>query len=137
MSSINAVCLIGRLVKDPELLRTKTGNYIGNATIAVDDLAMNEKVSYFFDLKFFGKTAEVLSKYSSKGNLIGVSGRLIQEKYVNRQGKNVSTIKVFVQNLQFLEKNNQLASGGDEDDDKSQQDGGTQSIVDNDGDLPF
>ena len=81
MSSFNKVILLGRLTRDPELRVTPNGNNICKFSIAVSrkfkaaDGSLKEEVA-FIDIDAFGRQAELVSKYFSKGKPIFMEGRL-------------------------------------------------------------
>ena len=86
MVKINSVVLIGRWVQDNDLKVTKSGVYILNNTIAVDRQFSKDKEADFFDVTAFGKVAENTANYTGKGRLIGIAGRLQQDKWTSVTG---------------------------------------------------
>ena len=108
---INRVCLTGRLTKDVELMKTKSGNVVSHITLAVDRNFKKDgqQNTDFINCVAFGKQAEAMSNYLSKGSLIGIDGKLDQSTYQNREGKNVSSVSVIVQNFSFLESRHDQA----------------------------
>lgn len=126
MPDINSVVLVGRLTRD---LGEKDMGYLPNGTaranvsIAVNrsrkqsDGTWSDDVSYF-DITLWGKTAENLKPYLSKGKQIAVEGHLRQERWQDKQtGNNRSRVSVVADNIQLL--------GGKSD---SRQDGGQSAI---------
>lgn len=99
---INRVCLTGRLARDPEVRATKSGKNVTQFTLAVDKDRKDDGAN-FINCTAFGKTGELIGERTKKGMLIGVDGKLDQSTYQNREGKNVSSISVIVQNFSFLE----------------------------------
>lgn len=102
---INRVVLVGRLTKDPELRKSATGTSFNSFTVAIDNYVKPgaEKTTSFINCTSFGNTAENMAKYTRKGSLIALEGRLQQRTYENKEGKKVSTTEVLVDNVQFLE----------------------------------
>jgi len=102
---INRVVLVGRLTKDPDLRRTSSGMSVNSFTVAVDNRvkAGNERTASFINCTAFGATADNMAKYTRKGSLIGLEGRLQQRSYENKEGKKVSVIEVVADSVQFLE----------------------------------
>ena len=102
---MNQIFLIGRLVKNNELRYTTNQIAILNNTIAVDRAfsKSEEKTTDFINLVFFKKTAELVSKYTSKGSQIAVIGSLHQENYVSDDGSKKTTYKVIVSEVKFLD----------------------------------
>lgn len=101
---MNKVILIGRTTKDIELKKTKSGKSACMFGLAVKREYSKEDTD-FINLVAFNKTAELLSQYVKKGNRISVIGRLEQNDYTDKDGKNVSTYNVVVDNIEFLEQN--------------------------------
>lgn len=106
MADINTATLIGRLTRDEELKYTPSGAAVGNISIAI-----NRKVkkgqewvdeSNFFDVVFFGKQAENLKQYLTKGKQIGVTGFLKQERWTDQNGQNRSAVKIYANDIQLL-----------------------------------
>lgn len=100
MANTNVTVLSGRLTKDIEVRTTTSGKEVANGTLAVN--GFNEEVS-FIDVVFWGKTAEVASKYTSKGSLLTVTGRLQQRSW-EKDGQRRSVIEVVVSDLQLPPK---------------------------------
>ena len=102
---MNQIILIGRLVKNNELRYTTSQIAILNNTIAVDRAfsKSEEKTTDFINLVFFKKTAELVSKYTSKGSQIAVVGSLQQDSYVSDDGSKKTTYKVIVSEVKFLD----------------------------------
>jgi len=97
---------VGRLVKSNELRYTTSQIAILNNTIAVERKVKNsngEKATDFINLVFFKTTAELVSKYTSKGSQIAVVGSLHQENYVSDDGSKKTTYKVIVSEVKFLD----------------------------------
>ncbi|MDY6430988.1 MAG: single-stranded DNA-binding protein [Bacilli bacterium] len=104
---VNSVVLVGRLVRDPELRKTSSGNSVASFTIASDDSRRGpngEKQTVFMACSLFGKGADNLVKFCKKGNLVGVVGRLTQRKY-NRKADNseVTVTEIMADRVDFLE----------------------------------
>ena len=101
MANINTVSLTGRLVRGVELRATANGMSVANVAIAVSDYKDNTS---FIDLVFFSKTAEIASEYLSKGSHIGITGRLQQRSWEDKEGNKRSTIEVVVNELELPPK---------------------------------
>lgn len=103
---INRIILIGRLVRDPELRKTKENVSVAGFSIAVDNppIGNNEKTTSFFECTAWNALADNIVKYTHKGSLIGIEGRLQQRTYVNKSGINVSIVEIIVSGMQLLDK---------------------------------
>lgn len=101
--SINRVVLVGRLTRDPELRNTTTGKQVVNFGIAVDN-PYDRDNSNFFNVSAWGKTADFVAKYLTKGRLIAVDGRLQQRKYTTQDGQERNVVEVVADTVQSLER---------------------------------
>lgn len=102
---INRVVLVGRLTRDPELRRTSSGIAVASFTIAVDNRTKSgaEKTASFIPCTVWNQAADNLAKFTRKGSLVGVEGRLNQRTYDSKDGRRVSVIEVICDSVQFLE----------------------------------
>ena len=105
MKDLNVVILLGRLTRDAEVQYTSTGMAIAKFAVAVnrsvkDGDTWKDEAS-FFDCTMFGKRAEVVAQYLTKGKQIGVSGSLKQDRW-EKDGQNRSKVVVIVDDVQLL-----------------------------------
>ena len=91
----------GRLVRDPELTPRQNSDSSDrvNFTVAVDRRYGDE--TDFFDCVAFGRTAEVIDKYFSKGKEIIVSGEGQLHSYTDKNGVKRKSYSIFVQGFDF------------------------------------
>lgn len=107
MSSVNKVILLGRLTRDPELRVTPNGMNICKFAIAIsrkfkaNDGSLKEETT-FVDIDAFGKQAEVVSKFFSKGKLIFIEGRLKLDQWDSPTGEKRSKLSVVLETFQFI-----------------------------------
>lgn len=104
MASVNSVVLVGRLTRDPELRVTPNGNSVTTITLAVDRRPGPDgsKEADFIDCVLFGQTAEVTSRFCSKGKLVAVEGRIQTRTYETKDGQKRKVVEVFCQSIHFL-----------------------------------
>ena len=100
MADINNVTLVGRLVRDAEARTTKSGKNIAAFTLAVSGI--EKEYVDFIDCLAWGKTADVVTKYTSKGKRVGVVGKLHINKYETKDGEKRSRAEVIVNSIQLL-----------------------------------
>ena len=81
----NNVCLQGNLVREPEFAETKKTDIL-NFTIASSRKYKDKEDVVFMDCTAFGQVAINISKFFSKGSPIGVTGRLTQNSWEDRDG---------------------------------------------------
>ena len=88
---INTVSLTGRLTNDINVRETKNSQ-VGNFTIAVQR-NFGEKEADFIQVTVFNKVAENMKKFTSKGDLVGVVGRLQTSNY-EKDGQTIYVTQV-------------------------------------------
>lgn len=106
---MNITMLVGRLTKDSELRFTENEKKVGNFTLAINRDYKNTNGEYetdFINCVVFGEQAETLNKYTQKGDLIGVQGRLQTRNYEDKEGKKHYITEVLVNKVQFLSTKN-------------------------------
>jgi single-strand DNA-binding protein len=119
MANYNKVLLMGNLTRDIELRHTA-----GNQAVAKFGLAVNRRFrgadgeqreeTTFVDCDAWGKTAETMSRYLSKGKPVFIEGRLRLDQW-EKDGQKFSKLKVVVDNFQFIEgRAGGGGGGGDE-----------------------
>lgn len=104
---MNQVNLTGRLTKDVEVRYTQSGKAVGSGTIAVTRRFKNAEgntESDFIQYVVWGKSAEILSQYTSKGTLIALTGSWQTRSYEKDDGTRVYVNELNVENFDFLEK---------------------------------
>jgi len=108
---MNNVGLVGRLTRDPDVTYSNGGASIAKFNIAVDRRFKKEGQpdADFISCTAFGKTAEFIEKYFTKGQRIGLTGRIQTGNYMNKDNVKVYTTDVVVENVEFVESK---ASGG-------------------------
>ena len=107
MANFNKVILVGNLTRDVEMRYTQGGLAIGKMGMAVNRRYKQgeeqKESTCFVDLTAFGKQAEVLSQYVSKGSPLFVEGRLEYSTWEAKEGGGKrNKLEVIVENFQFL-----------------------------------
>jgi single-strand DNA-binding protein len=115
MASFNRVILLGNLTRDPELRYTPTGLAVTDIGLAVNDRRKGQNGEWldevtFVDITLWGRTAEVVSEYCSKGKPLLVEGRLKLDSW-ETEGQKKSKLKVIGEKVQLL--GSKESSGGD------------------------
>ncbi len=103
---LNKVILMGRLVRDPELRTTPTGANVCTFSIAVDRGYVRqgeERQADFISIVAWRSTAEFVSKYFVKGQMIAVVGRIQTRNYDDKDGKRVYVTEVVADEVSFTE----------------------------------
>ena len=117
MASYNRVILIGNLTRDPELRYTPSGMAVTDIGLAVNDRRKTPNGEWvdeptFIDITLWGRTAEVVSEYCTKGKPLMVEGRLKLDTW-ETDGQKKSKLKVIGEKVQLLGTKDGGGSGGD------------------------
>ena len=107
MANFNRVFLMGNLTKDVDLRSTA-----GNQSVATVRLAVNRRYrtkdneereeTTYVDCEAWGRQAEVMKQYLSKGRPVFIEGRLKLDEWEDQQGQKRSKLYVVVENFQFI-----------------------------------
>lgn len=103
---INNVTLVGRLTKDIDLRYTGNGTAVGNFNLAVNrpfKTQSGEQEADFIRCVVWRKAAENMANYTSKGSLVGITGRIQTRSYDDKDGKRVYITEVVCENVQYLD----------------------------------
>lgn len=103
---INRVALVGRLTKVVEVRKTQSGLSVASFNLAVNRPFTNtqgEREADFIQGVIWRKAAESFAKYTHKGSLVGIDGRIQTHNYENQQGQRVYVTQVVVDNFSLLE----------------------------------
>lgn len=124
---LNYIVIQGRLSKDPELRYTKNQTAVATFSVAVQRDYDRDKAD-FIDVTVWRQTAEFVSNYFHKGQMIIVSGSLQMRQWEDKHGNRRATAEINASNVYFCGDNKRT----DEKDD-----GGGWEEEDDDGNLPF
>jgi single-strand DNA-binding protein len=138
---LNKVFIMGRLTRDPELRRTRTGTPVASFSLAVDrdfkDKATGERTTDFIDVVSWRNTAEFVSRYFTKGRMAVVEGRLQMRDWTDKDGNKRRSAEVVADQVYF-------GDAGKKDDAPTTFGGMSypnnddfQELPDDDGKLPF
>lgn len=136
---MNKVILIGRLTKDPELRFTAgSGMAVSRFTVAVNRQFKKDETD-FINCVAFGKTAETISQYLTKGRQIAVIGSIRTGSYDAQDGTKRYTTDVAVESFEFVGSNGQANNQGSNNTDAFSEFGGFDDVTpaDDMGDCPF
>lgn len=107
----NKVIMIGRLTSTPELHKTNNDKSVARATVAVNRRYKSqngEREADFVNLVVWGRLAETLASYASKGSLISLDGELRSRRY-EKDGTTHYVTEVLCHSFQLLESRAQRA----------------------------
>ena len=108
---------MGRLTRDPELRQTPNNVSVVTFSLAVDrnyQADKNNKQTDFINIVAWRHTAEFVSKYFVKGQLVAVEGSIQTRSYQDKDGNNRTAFEVVADQVYFAEKKNQGNTSGAE-----------------------
>ena len=114
---MNRVILMGRLTRDAEIRYSQgeSSTAIARFSLAVDRRFRregDEQTADFINCVAFGRTAEFMERFDSKGTKFVAEGRIQTGSYTNKDGQRVYTTDVVVESVEFAESKS-AASGSD------------------------
>ena len=115
---MNKIILVGRLTKDPEVRTTSAGFNTVNFTVAVNRNFKNKEGNYdadFLPCVAFRQTADFISKFFKKGNMICLDGRVQTRNYDAADGSKRYVTEVVVENVEFVGGKNDSSSSSNTD----------------------
>jgi single-strand DNA-binding protein len=107
MAGFNKILLMGNLTRDPQLSYTPSQTPVVDFGLATNrrwtaqDGSQRDEVC-FVDCRAFGRMAENINKYLSKGRPVFLEGRLTFDSWTAQDGSKRSKHRVTVENFQFL-----------------------------------
>ena len=107
MANFNKVILLGNLTRDVELRYSQSGLPIAKLGMAINrkftQNGETKETTCFVDMTAFGKQAEILNQYMSKGRPLFVEGRLEYSTWEAKDGGGKrSKLEVVIDNFQLL-----------------------------------
>ena len=103
---MNKLITTGRLTRDPEVKAIGENNMVAKFTVAVNRNYKDKdgnRPADFIPCEAFGKTAEFISNYVTKGRLVEVDGEMRVDQYQNEEGENRTFTKCHVNSLNVLD----------------------------------
>ncbi len=103
---LNKVLLVGRLVQDPVVRVLPSGAGAAEFTVAWERRYRAgeewKKEVGFFDCKAYGRLASIITERTNKGDLVIIEGRLTQERWTDKEGKQASRIRILVERMRKI-----------------------------------
>lgn len=104
--SLNKILLIGNVGQDPQI-RTAGENKVASLTLATTEKRKDKTGNVISETEWhnvviWGKLADVVEKYVSKGSQLYVEGKIKTEKYTDKEGTDRYSTKVYASSLQLL-----------------------------------
>ena len=107
---MNKAILVGRLTRDPELRTTASGVSVCSFSIAVNRRFKNAEGVYdadFINCVAWRQQAEFLSKFFSKGRMVGLVGSIQTRSYDREDGQKVYLTEVVADEISFVDSKSQ------------------------------
>ena len=111
----NKAILIGRLTADPELKQTPNGVSVCSFSIACDRAFSGrngERQTDFINIVTWRQQAEFVSKYFSKGRLIGIDGSIQTRNYEDKNGNKRTAVEVVADRAFVVDSKNSAQGSG-------------------------
>lgn len=142
--SVNKAILIGNLGRDPELRYTPGGKAVVTFSLATSERwtgqdGQKNETTTWHNIVAWGKQAEVINEYLSKGRQVYIEGRIVNRSYDDKEGNKRYVSEVVVQNFQFLGTRGDMGEGAAGQEQPASEDAPAPPAAggDTDDDLPF
>jgi single-strand DNA-binding protein len=108
----NRVQLIGNVGNEPEIKTFDGGKKLASLTIATHDTYRNDKgdkveQTEWHKVTAWGKTADIIEKYVTKGKEVAIEGKLTHRSYEDKNGEKRYITEVIVNEILLMGKLNQ------------------------------
>lgn len=109
---INNVVLVGRITRDPEPKKTQTGKSVLSFTLAVNRKFKGQdgQDADFINIVAWNQSADFIARYVTKGDLLGVEGRIETRNYEDKTGTRIYITEVIANSVQPLESKKEKES---------------------------
>ncbi len=110
LGSLNYVVIMGRAVRDPEIKYTPKGTPICGFSIAVNRRYQNKETqewkddTSFFNVRTFGRWAEMCNERLKKGSSVLIEGRLSSRTWIDQNGNKQKRVEIVANRVQILDK---------------------------------
>jgi single-strand DNA-binding protein len=101
---LNQIILVGRLTREISINKSENGVKVATIPLAIPRSFKNSAGSYdtdFIDCVAFDNIAENTKEYCSKGDIVGVKGR-VQSRVIEKDNKKENTIEIIAEKVTFL-----------------------------------
>ena len=134
---MNKVILLARLTKEVEIKTFASGVVMGVLNVAVNNRTKkgDEYVDEpcFLEAKIFGKMANVIKDYTSKGSQVLIGGKIAKESWTDNQGNKKSKYVIICESVNLLDNKKQTQGNSS----NAKANKAPKEIVTNDDEIPF
>lgn len=137
---MNKTILKGRMCADPTIRYTQNNTPVASFTVAVNrDFVKQgeERQTDFINCVAYGKTAEFVSKYFSKGQEILLTGRLQNRNWEDEQGQKHYVTEIIVENVEFCGSKKEQAEAKEKQEEREAIQNENNYSISSDDELPF
>ena len=101
---MNSITITGNVTKDLELKTLQGDNHVVNFTVATDRRfkEKGEKITDFFNIVLWGRTAELAAQYLQKGSKCLIQGEMQLRKYTDKEGNQKISPEIKGEVIEFL-----------------------------------
>ena len=100
--TVNNIILVGRAGRDPELRYFESGSCVADFSVAVNRPTKNKETDWF-NVKVWGRQAEIAGEYVKKGSLVAIEGEIDFESWIDKaSGLEQNKSVVVASNLRLL-----------------------------------
>jgi len=115
--TVNKAILIGNLGADPEVRTTQSGTSVANLRIATTDRVRDKEGNWndhteWHRVVCFGRTAENVGRFLSKGRQVFIEGRIQTRKWTDQNGNDRYSTEILANQIRFLGGRDGGAGGG-------------------------
>ena len=132
---LNCSVIMGRMTADAELRTTQSGLAVTSFTVAVDRSYVKqneERQTDFINVVAWRQTAEFVTRYFHKGDMIAVQGHIETRNYEDKNGNKRTAVEIIAENVSFCGK-----SQSSIDQQPTQAPANLNVTVEDDDELPF
>ena len=112
---LNKAILMGRLTRDPELRHTQSNMAVCSFSLAIDRGRKDqngERQTDFIDCVAWGRQAEFVAQWFTKGSMAIVVGRIQSRRWQDQNGNNRTAIEIVASNINFVTPKSQNPAAG-------------------------
>lgn len=142
MASLNQCQFIGNLGKDPEVRYSSEGKAVASFSIACSEKwkdknsGKTKETTEWVNISAFGRLAEIMGEYLTKGSKVFISGRMKTDKYTDKSGVEKYSTKIIANQMIMLDSKAQ-PGGNAQQQAVDTGHGDTSGHYDFDDDIPF
>lgn len=109
---LNQCNFIGRLGQDPDSKFTQSGTQVVNVSLACSEKYKGEETTEWVRVVSFGKLAEIMAQYLTKGSLVFISGKMQTRSWEDQSGVKKYTTEIIARDMKMLGGGSGQTGGG-------------------------